>query len=65
MPWRRESGGVETKCYASEKNPALRIAGAVLIALGAVVILLFVPCWALAALVGLALAGLGVVLIRK
>lgn len=64
MPWRREDS-VETKCYASEKSPALRISGAVLIAVGVVVILLFVPCWALAALVGLALVGLGIVLIRK
>lgn len=64
MPWRRESS-VATKCYPSEKSPALRIVGAALIVLGAALLLLFVPCWALAALVGLALVGTGILLIRK
>lgn len=64
MPWRREES-VRTQCYPSGKSAVLRIVGFVLIGLGLLLILLFVPCWAWLAAIGAALVLLGLLLIRK
>lgn len=51
--------------YPTKGRSALRIAGAVLIALGIVLIVLCVPLWAWMALVGAALILVGLLLIRS
>ena len=43
----------------------LRIVGYACIALGVVLMLLCVPCWAWLALIGIAMTALGILLIRK
>ena len=65
MPWRREEDSVQTRCYPSGKNVALRIIGFVLIGIGVLLVLLCVPFWAWLALIGAALILLGLLLIRK
>lgn len=64
MAW-QQADSVETKCYPSEKKTGLRIAGWVLIAVGLITVLLFVPYWALAAIIGIGLIALGIMLIQK
>ena len=64
MSWQREDR-VRVQCYPSVRTAALRVAGAVLIAAGAVLVLLCVPVWAWIAAIGAALIGLGLVLMRK
>ena len=64
MPWRQEDE-VRVQCYPSGKSILLRVAGEVLIGVGALLILLCVPGWAWLAIIGAALILLGVLLIRK
>ena len=64
MPWRQEDE-VRVQCYPSSKSILLRVAGYVLIGVGALLILLCVPGWAWLAIIGAALILLGVLLIRK
>lgn len=64
MPWRQEDP-VRVQCYPSGKSVILRIAGYVLIAAGAVLILLCVPVWAWLAAIGVALIVLGVLISRN
>ncbi len=64
MPWRQEDE-VRVQCYPSGKSILLRVAGYVLIGVGALLILLCVPGWAWLAIIGAALILLGVLLIRK
>jgi len=52
-----------TKCY-KENNTTLMIVGAVLIALGLLLLFLCIPGWAWAAFTGILLIGAGYLLIR-
>ena len=65
MPWRRGTDAVRTQCYPSGGSLILRIAGFVLIGLGALLILLCVPHWAWLAVIGAALVLAGFLLVRK
>lgn len=64
MSWRRESP-VRAQCYPASKSILLRVAGGVLIAAGAVMILFCVPVWAWLAVIGAALIVFGILLIQK
>ena len=64
MSWRQKDE-VRVQCYPSGKSILLRVAGYVLIGVGALLILLCVPGWAWLAIIGAALILLGVLLIRK
>lgn len=58
--WERQA---RTKCY-KQNNTALIIAGAVLMALGLLLLFLCIPGWAWAAIAGILLIGAGYLLIR-
>lgn len=64
MPWRQEDQA-RVQCYPTGKSLILRIAGYILMAAGAVLILLCVPVWAWLAAIGGALIFLGVLIERN
>ncbi len=64
MPWRGEDQ-VRVQCYPGGRSLLLRAAGFALIGIGAVLIILCVPGWAWAALLGAALILAGLLLVRK
>ena len=52
------------KCYPARGGIQLKTAGLVLLALGAVLLFVSIPCWAWWALIGLGMIVLGFVLIK-
>ena len=64
MPW-RQSGQVRVQCFPNGKSWLMRIAGYLLIAAGAVLILLCVPVWDWLAAIGAALVMLGWLISRN
>ena len=64
MPCRQQEE-VRVQCYSSGKGWIARIAGYLLIAAGAVLILLCVPMWAWLAAIGAVLILLGLFIAKK
>ena len=64
MSWRKEDR-VRVQCYPGARSIVLRIAGIILIAAGAVLVLLCVPVWAWVAAIGASLIVFGLLLVRK
>ena len=60
---RKGPSGQRTLCIATGERKPLQIAGYVLLAVGALVLFLCIPCWAWVALLGAVLLGLGVLLL--
>lgn len=56
--------GSMEKCYPARGGIQLKTAGLVLLALGAVLLFVSIPCWAWWALIGLGMIVLGFVLIK-
>ena len=55
--------GERKLCVSTGEQKPLQIAGYVLLAVGALILFLCIPCWAWIALLGVALVGLGILLL--